>query len=391
MFNLSNQQLPFDYSKPWYKPYIRDQLRINDSWYRPMNIICHVCKEKTFEARRLRKSGDVYTVTERNGREVRVGEIRVKDKFTVNQKPDGTFDALYCRVEYDGDKTPIPISIPHKDFIRRNILHYVPFFPHNEDCPDRYIVLAFFRELLDGDDIKFLQLPQHSGWQESEGKVLKKRLSEISKAIDTGRIHSMPETLAFFDETDPEQSKLRDRLEEIFDDLEGLNTYKQNWGEFLNSQKKIVVLSTSADGIRKSSQLIDMMIAGLYEYKQYDRDPRYTVILDEIEDLCLEKDGPVSIILRKGAKHRLSMLLASQEVSVEKDKLGKIIGNCGTLVFFRPKTDNITDISKLTGVDKSTLASLEQGQLIYHGLCYSKYAGKNKTVTLIGWTYNQNK
>ncbi|MCM1529122.1 MAG: type IV secretory system conjugative DNA transfer family protein [Alistipes sp.] len=943
MFNLSNQQLPFDYSKPWYQPYVHDQLRINDSWYRPMNIMRHVCKEKTFEARRLRKSGDIYTVTERNGREVRVGKIRLKDKFIVNQKPDGTFDALYCMVECDGDKTTIPISIPHKDFIRHNILHYIPFFPHNEDCPDRYIVLAFFRELLDGDDTKFLQLPQHSGWQESkenktsfasseivlpklqkyypvdilerkrihteksfaesaeelakvlpahwkykfllsvritslllyfyglagltsdqifivepksesnaksviaiiknknfspnvcplidtktnlqrelngindgialfrdtsyaedrkkldaglnvllhdlqnctgnevksrhltvilsdnpgnisseypayfislsdcpdikndnelhqaigefesalirlltnseitenlvtnalnrttyltrteansnywmswrmlrttveilfeyrlitpdeqseiirflkcnrykgrdseqcitndfrhvlsncinigtisianqkgvpyfdpnkamvflddkhinilaetidtrilprmkttrkrnkllsalkfcgklysnnnykrnldvetapgvtetvsvysfpkdiltlkcmekinslafaeyiikdsefpegfipmaringcsgaagvvitdstdeaesmyisgqtrsgktyflvhqaviraetgkkviifdqtgafspdelkkhlpqeivenyfshwnigkqgipidllslenclslpekknrlfsifsvaaritgdiQGKVLKKRLSEISKAIDTGRIHSLCETLAFFDETDPEQSKLKDRLEEVFDDLEGLNTYKQNWGEFLNSQKKIVVLSTSADGIRKSSQLIDMMIAGLYEYKQYDRDPRYTVILDEIEDLCLEKDGPVSIILRKGAKHRLSMLLASQEFSVEKDSLGKIIGNCGTLVFFRPKTDNIADISKLTGVDKSTLASLEQGQLIYHGLCYSKYAGKNKTVTLIGWTYKHNK
>lgn len=130
-----------------------------------------------------------------------------------------------------------------------------------------------------------------------------------------------------------------------------------------------------------------MMVASLYEYKQHDREPRYTVILDEIEDLCLEKDGPISTILRKGAKHRLSMLLASQEFSVEKDKLGRIIGNCGTLVFFRPKTSNIADISKLTGVDKATLASLEQGQLVYYGLCYNEYEGKNKIVTLIGWTY----
>lgn len=224
-----------------------------------------------------------------------------------------------------------------------------------------------------------------------QGKVLKKCLSEISKAIDAGRIDFLHETLGFFDEFDPDQAKLRDRLEEVFDDLEGLNTYEQNWGEFLDSQKKIVVLSTSADGIRKGSQFIDMMTAGLYEYKQHDRGPRYTVILDEIEDLCLEKDGPISTILRKGAKHRLSMLLASQEFSVEKDKLGKIIGNCGTLVFFRPKTNNIADISKLTGVDKATLASLEQGQFIYHGLCYNKYVNKNKTVTLIGWTYKYNK
>ncbi len=224
-----------------------------------------------------------------------------------------------------------------------------------------------------------------------QSKVLKKRLSDISKAIDAGRIHSLPETLEFFDEQDPEQVKIRDRLEEVFDDLEGLNTYEHNWGEFLNSQKKIVVLSTSADGIRKNSQIIDMMLASLYEYKQHDRDPRYTVILDEIEDLCLEKDGPISTILRKGGKHRLSMLLASQEFSVEKDKLGKIIGNCGTLVFFRPKTNNIADISKLIGIDKTVLASLEQGQCVIHGPLYTKHEGRNKSVTLIGRTYVHNK
>lgn len=929
------------YSPPCYQPYLYDQLWINNSWYKPKNVIYNIYgeKEKTFESRKLRKSVDVYMVTERNGREVRVGKIRLKDKFIVNQRPDGTFDAIYCICEYDGNTEAILIVIPYNEIVHRKVLPSIPFFPHNEDCPDRYFVLAFFRELLDGDDIKFLQLPKHSGWQESEGnktsfasseivlpklqkyypndilerklvhtdkklaeaaedlakllpaswqykfllsvritslllyfyglagltpdqmfivepksesnakavialiknknfspnvcplidtktnlqrelngindgialfrdtsyaedrkkldaglnvllhdlqnctgnkvksrhltvilsdnpgnissefpayfislsdcpdidntdelkqavgefesalirlltnseiqenlvtnelgkkapicktlsnserymslrmlrttveilhhygvisleekhkisnyltinrhempdtnhaitnsfrdvlsffinsdklgvanqvgppyfdpdkpmvflddkyinimattldrlilpqmagtkkrnkllaalkacgklysnnnfkrtldveiapgriktisaysfpkdiltpkcmekinsleyadyiiknsefprgfipmalisgcngaagvvisdstdeaesmyisgqtrsgkthflvhqaviraetgkkviifdqtgafspdelrkhlpheiveqyfsyweigkfgipvdllslencstlpdkknrlfsifsvaarvtgdiqgKVLKKCLSEISQAIDTGRIRYLHETLKFFDENDSEQAKLRDRLEEVFDDLEGLNTYKQNWGEFLDSQKKIVVLSTSADGIRKSSQLIDMIVASLYEYKQHDRELRYTVILDEIEDLCLEKDGPISIILRKGAKHRLSMLLASQEFSVEKDKLGKIIGNCGTLVFFRPKTDNIADISKLTGVDKATLASLEQGQFIYHGLCYNEYANKNKTVTLIGWTY----
>ena len=820
----------------WYQPCIYDQLWINNSWYSPRNAVYTVYRgnDKNFEARKLRKSRDVYSITERNGREVRVGKMRLKNKFIVNQKPDGTFDALYCICECEGNDEPIPIVISYNEFVHRNILPCIPFFTRNEDCPDRYIVEAFFRELLDGDDIKFLQLPKHSGWQESGGnktsfasseivipqlekyypddilerklvhtdkklaesaeslakllpafwkykfllsvritglllyfyglaglesdqmfivepksesnakavtalvknknfspnicpltdnktnlqrelnsvndgialfrdssyveehkkrsaglnvllhdlynctgnevrsrhltliisdnpgnissefpaffislsdcpdigsnneiqqaigkfesaliripsnleitdnlvtnemrktacltktsktseyhmtlrmllttvellcdyrlisfdeereiinylkrriesisvysftkdiltpkcmeminalafadsilkesefpkgfipialisgcngaagvvitdetdesesmyisgqtrsgkthflvqqavkraesgkkiiifdqtgafsqdelnkhlspetvnqyfsfwdiskhgipidlmslencsslpdkknrlfsifsvaarltgdiqsKVLKKRLSDISKAIDAGRIHSLPETLEFFDEQDPEQVKIRDRLEEVFDDLDGLNTYEQNWGEFLNSQKKIVVISTSADGIRKSSQLIDMMLASLYEYKQHDRYPRYTVILDEIEDLCLEKDGPISTILRKGGKHHLSMLLASQEFSVEKDKLGKIIGNCGTLVFFRPKSNNISDISKLTGIDKTTLANLEQGQCVVYGLLYNKNEGRNKHTTIMGWTY----
>ena len=219
------------------------------------------------------------------------------------------------------------------------------------------------------------------------GKALKKKLPAIAKAIDAGTIHSLPETLKFFDDDVPEEAIIKERLEEVFCELEGLNTYEQNWGEFIDSQNGIIVISTSSDGIRKSSPLVDMLLASLYEYKQHGRVPRYTVVLDEIEDLCLDKDGPISTILRKGAKHHLSMMLATQEYSVEKDKLGKLIGNCATHVIFRPKDANIKDIAKHIGVEASTLASLEQGQCIVYGLLYNKEVGKNKHFVIIGWTY----
>ena len=140
----------------------------------------------------------------------------------------------------------------------------------------------------------------------------------------------------------------------------------------------------AADVIRKSSQLVDMMLSSLYAYKQYQRNARWTVILDEIEDLCLEKDGPISTILRKGSKHGLSMLLASQEFSVDKDKLGKLIGNCGILAFFRPKDADIGIVSKHIGFDRAVLAGLEQGELVAVGGFRSRSKGKNCTAKLMG-------
>lgn len=220
-----------------------------------------------------------------------------------------------------------------------------------------------------------------------QGKVLRKRLSVIAKAIEAGKIHSLPETLRFFDPKDPEQAEIQYRLEEVFEDLDGLNTYNQNWGQFLNSQKNIIVLSTAADGIRKGSFLVDMLLASLYEYKQHDKKSKYMVILDEIEELCKEKDGPINTILRKGAKYRLSMILASQEYSLDKDQLGKLIGNCGMHVFFRPKDGNLTDISKHIKIDMSILADLEQGQCVVHGPLYNKTQEKNKQTTIIGRTH----
>ena len=222
---------------------------------------------------------------------------------------------------------------------------------------------------------------------EVQGKVLRRRLSGIAKAIDTGDIRSLPQTLDYFDESDAEQAAIRARLEDVFEDLEGLETHHQNWGEFLNTQHKVIVISTDSDGIRKSSQLNDMLLANFYTYKQHDREPRYTVVLDELEDLFLEKGGPISTILRKGGKHRLSLLMASQEFSAEKDRLGKLIGNCGLLLFFRPKDADLSEISKHIGIERNTLARLEQGECVAVGGFYSHSKGLNCRAKLTGKTY----
>ena len=222
---------------------------------------------------------------------------------------------------------------------------------------------------------------------EVQSKMLRKKCSSIAKAIENGTVHSLPDTLRFFDENDPEEAKIHERLAEVFDDLEGLPTANGRWDKLFDSESGIVVISTSRDGIRKKAPLVNMLLADLYEFKLHHRDSRVTIVLDEIEDLNLEKDGPINTILRKGAKHRLSMMLASQEYSVEKDKLGKLIGNCAFHVFFRPKDANIADIAKHIGVDKSVLASLEQGQCVVDGPLFNKIAGKNKQKTVVGWTY----
>jgi hypothetical protein len=188
-------------------------------------------------------------------------------------------------------------------------------------------------------------------------------------------------------ETDPELSAIIDRLEDVFDDLEGLPVYHRQWDDFLNTQKPIVVISTAADGIRKDSQLIDMLITNLYAWKQRNREQRMTVVLDEIEDLDLGKEGPIGTILRKGGKHRLSMLLATQEFSLEKDKLGKLIGNCGFQIIFRPKDADIRGIAKHLGCEPQMLAKLEQGEFVAAGSFFSRRKQKNCRAVIPGKAY----
>lgn len=193
--------------------------------------------------------------------------------------------------------------------------------------------------------------------------------------------------LDYLSKDDNVENALRNKLEDVFEDLEGLPKTTTTWGEFLTTKKNIVIISAGSDGLAKDSHLTDMLLASLYSYKQFNPDKRITVIIDECQNLYLDTNGPIDIMLRKGGKHGIRMLLASQEFSFLKDKLGKIIGNCGTLVFFRPKVDNLADIAKLTGVDKAILADLEQGQCVVYGFIFEKSKGKNKQFTLIGFTY----
>ena len=63
----------------------------------------------------------------------------------------------------------------------------------------------------------------------------------------------------------------------------------------------------------------------LYAYKQYRPDERITVILDECQDLYIDTDGSIDVMLRKGRKYGIRMLLASQELSAVNDKLVLIL------------------------------------------------------------------
>lgn len=251
----------------------------------------------------------------------------------------------------------------------------------NESDVDIIDILNYFTK-----DENILTFQNTQFGEDQDEALLKDRLDCTEKLGEKG----IGRILDYLSDDDKNELTLRIKFEDIFEDLEDLPKSSSDWGRFFSTQKKIVVVSTGTDGTAKGSHLIDMLLSSVYSYQQYHADKHITLVLDECEDLYLVKDAPIDIILRKGGKAGIRMLLASQEFSADKDRLGKIIGNCGTLVFFCPKTNSLSDIAKLTGIDKAVLASLEQGQCVVYGLLYDKTAESNKLTTIIGWTYKHN-
>ena len=186
---------------------------------------------------------------------------------------------------------------------------------------------------------------------------------------------------------DDTHRKLLYKLDAVLDDLRGTPHTKNSWGEFTKAQRKpIVVISTGADGVGKGSEIIDILLENLYQYKQCHPYEKYTVVIDEAQDLYLHEKGAVNTLLRKGGKHGITMLLASQSFPDPTTPFGNVVGNCGRVRGYRPKGDDLARYAERFGCDKHEADSLKKGNCFDDGLFWSRYRKENVIKTLKGKT-----
>lgn len=186
---------------------------------------------------------------------------------------------------------------------------------------------------------------------------------------------------------DEAHRKLFWKLKSVIDDFEDTPQNKNNWGEFVKSQDKpIIVISTGADSVGKGSEIIDVMLESLYSYKQCYPDSRYTVVIDEAQDLYLHEKGAVNTLLRKGGKHGVAMLMASQSFPDPTTQFGKVVGNCGRVRGYRSKGNDLARYAERFGCYKDEADSLQKGNCFDNGQFWSRYRRGNVIKILKGKT-----
>lgn len=186
---------------------------------------------------------------------------------------------------------------------------------------------------------------------------------------------------------DEAHRKLYLKLKSVIEDLEDTPIHKNNWGEFVKAQgKPIIVISTGADSVGKGSEIIDMLLESIYTYKQCTPYKKYTVVIDEVQDLYLHEKGAINTLLRKGGKHGVTMLLASQSFPDPTTPFGKVVGNCGRVRGYRSKGNDLARYSDRFGCDKHEADMLQQGNCYDNGPFWSRYRKENVIATLKGKT-----
>jgi len=109
-------------------------------------------------------------------------------------------------------------------------------------------------------------------------------------------------------------------------------------------------------------------------------------VIDEAQDLYLHEKGAVNVILRKGGKHNITMLLASQSFPDPNVQFGIVAGNCGRLRSYHPKADDLNRTADYFNCEKDEIDSLKQGECFDKGSFWSRYRTENVITTLKGKT-----
>lgn len=163
------------------------------------------------------------------------------------------------------------------------------------------------------------------------------------------------------------------------------NMTRQTWGDFLENQKKIVIITTGKEKNKIRANLIDLMLASLYAYKTYTNESRFSVITDEISLVNLSGSGTISSFARASRQTKISLILASQDFM--KEKLNEYIGNFNIKIFFKPTDCNIVaSYIHSPEIDSSLLNKFETGECVVVGNLYNKFKENNCHSILSGKT-----
>lgn len=137
----------------------------------------------------------------------------------------------------------------------------------------------------------------------------------------------------------------------------------------------------------KGSQIIDMMLATLYNYRCENCSVPLDVFIDEIQNQNFSKISPIHRIMKKGRKRHMSFLGVTQDYYPRNTELGKVMSKADTQIILKPTSNSESVVAselRFNKADMSRFDSMQRGDCIVKGSLYNKEQGRNIPTIISG-------
>ena len=180
---------------------------------------------------------------------------------------------------------------------------------------------------------------------------------------------------------------LLNRLEPLFEDIEECRMSDKSWGEFLRNSSKIIVIRTNSAYTESGNQLIDMLLATLYNYQHDNPQKALDVFIDELQNQNFSATSPIRKVMKEGRKSHMSFFGATQDYYPRNTELGSVMGKAGTQIFLRPTPNSANVVAaelRFNKADIERFDSMMRGDLIAKANLFNKELGRNVPITISG-------
>lgn len=151
----------------------------------------------------------------------------------------------------------------------------------------------------------------------SQTGSLRKTVSELLSMLNDDEPVRPQDILAMLDKG-PSYESLNNRLEPLFEDIESCNMSCDTWGRFLDKSKDIVVIQTNNAFSENDVQIINMLLATLYNFQLENNIVPMDVFIDEIQNQDFSEQSLVCKILKEGRKIHMSFLAQLRNITPER-------------------------------------------------------------------------
>ena len=220
--------------------------------------------------------------------------------------------------------------------------------------------------------------------------TIKKIVSELLKKDDLSSIpfdDIMLELEVLVEAKDKYAPAVLNRFESIYEDINEIGMSNDTWHDLFKSSKPAIVISTSSEYNTTRHQLIDMMLASLYNYQCLNAEVSLDIMIDELHDQNLSDHGPIYKILKEGRKKHIAFIGATQAYHIKGDRVGDVMALADTKIILKPTDDSEDSIIKLLKYDKKKsqiFAHMERGDCIIKGNCYNTKVQRNCPIIING-------
>lgn len=220
----------------------------------------------------------------------------------------------------------------------------------------------------------------------SQTGSLRKTVSELLSMLNDNEPVRPQDILAMLDKG-PSYESLNNRLEPLFEDIESCNMSCDTWGRFLDKSKDIVVIQTNNAFSENDVQIINMLLATLYNFQLENNIIPMDVFIDEIQNQDFSEQSPVCKILKEGRKIHMSFLGATQEYYPRKTEPGSAMSKADTHIFLKPTPDSANIVASELHYGKGAVSrfdAMERGDCIIKGKFFRKELDRNSPAVLSG-------